>query len=135
MKRIIVSGYSIQILDGWKTKFKNNLLTLYHENGIGAVHISNYFIDSNIFEVLNLREEFIDFIVNAIDKLNRKSIKIKHQNNQFSFDTQYNKSFWQFNLKANNNKILFITYNSKLPHNSIELQNVNQMIESIIIST
>jgi len=128
----INNSYKIELSENWEYSLKENLLTIYRgESGVGAINISNYFLEPSTFNDLDLESELEGFIFSTLPNLDTTDLNI-HRDNLFYFcGLIESNDFWKFAIIGKSNKVLFISYNCSRLLYKQELKEVKKIINSI----
>lgn len=123
-------AFTIDLLNEYSFEETDNMLAIYKNNGVGAVHISYYFIPVDYdFQIKN---EMFDFI-QSIDKC--ISIPSHLVNCQEAYCTcnflDGKDNYWSVWVIFSNNKAIFVSYNCDLADMRQENIDIERMVDSI----
>ena len=135
MKELFINhSFKVKLKGSWGANIDANLVTIYKlEDGIGALLISSYFLDSSVFNQISYVEELKDFVVNNLPGLKDfdSGSDIFSKEKGAHYTTLAGENFWFFEIKGGNDKVLLMSYNCTKPYSKKELDEVNQIIDSI----
>lgn len=135
MRELFVNqSYKLKLKEGWESNIDGNLTTIYNKkDAVGALHISSYFLNSSVFNQISYEEELKDFIVSSLPELEKIDLvsNILSKENGAYYTILTDESFWFFEIKGGNDKVLLISYNCEKPYSKKELGEVNKIIDSV----
>ena len=123
--------YEIKLPKGYLINVDKEITTIYNEeNGKGAISITTYKIPIEFFFDINV--ELRDF-ANSIDKnLNTQNLLLTVNQYAYSeFITEH--KFWKIFVFFKNQNAVFMTYNCEIEHKNYEMNEVNNIAESLKI--
>ena len=128
-------NFTLTIPKHWETNVYDEILTIIKsDNGVGAIQISSYSIDSDVqFDLFDEFHELITETLNTpLDENWAKDVKQLRENFLvFEATNQIDDRFFISGFCEHNRSILFLTYNCSIADKNVEYKDVHSFLQNI----
>ena len=117
----------------WEIEEDENTISIYDAiNGVGAINITSYLIPKDY--QFDVKKELIEFVDR--EDIPQNSIKTTFADHKkiASLELAIEDQYWRYYVLFCNHKALFITYNCRAVDKNKELDEVSQIVESILVN-
>lgn len=128
------SRFSFKYPNDWELEQEDNLITVYNNNGVGALCISDYYPPKG--KKINRINELIDYLNENVVGINAEETKqniITKDDHAYVDYIDKEKTYWQYWLFSDDKTVILITYNCEEPDREKEKTVVQQIIETLKI--
>ena len=128
MKEIYTTeNWKLELAENWEGELDEDIHLLYHPDGVGCIQISGYLKEDNKIT----RNEIIE--LTDLDKEEQAYLKEYETGNFHGVQFVYSEGdiFWRKYWLANDNLLLFITYNCELNDKEIEVKVIKEMLKTL----
>ena len=126
--------FSFRYPNDWELEQEDNLLTVYNNNGVGALNISYYYPPKGY--KVNKINELIDYLSENAVGINAAETKqniIAKEDHVYVDYIDKEKAYWQYWLFSDDKTVIIVTYNCEEPDREKERTVVKQIIETLNI--
>ena len=126
MNEYTTAWWSIQLLEDWQVEENDECHTIYHSEGVGTLQISAYRKDNPIS-----KQDIMDFV--ELDDDAKRNLKEHHFGTfkGFKLTSTDGTTHWNQCWIADDNLLLFTTYNCEVEDKETESESVETMLNSI----
>jgi len=128
MNKYVSTNWSLNLAEGWVSEFDDDCHTFYHPEGVGALQISAYTIETPVTD-----EDLIENTGLDEDGIAHLGKNDWGQFHGYQLIYGVDNTFWRKWWLRNGNVLLFVTYNCDAQDTDIESTTINNIMASLSV--